>query len=463
MNAPGGHGGYKKEMAINPTADAGLPAVARSDAPVELGELIDRRPMSVAQVMVVVLCAAMLFVDGYDIQVMALAVPSLAAGWSVPPSSFGLALTAVVIGISAGSALLGPLGDRFGRRTMLMITMAAIGIATACTASATTADQFVVWRFMTGVALGAGIPSCAALTSEYAPVANRSFVMGCLNIASPIGAFSAGFIAPPVLEAFGWRGAFLIGGVAPLVLAAVAVLMPESLKFLIARRPSDPRIATILRKIAPDVDPSTVRMQPASQAPRSSLLGPVTGVFLPRTLLLWGMLILNMFNLYVLISWLPTLLEQSGWNPAAALRGAVLIQAGGVVGGLLMSRFMDRGATRPALVGGLLLSAASLVLFSVLPTGTAWVALLLLTGAGVSGSQLSLNALTAAYYPPVMKATGVAWALVVGSLGGIIAPLAGARLIDEHLSPVSILALLAIPAVVCALGVALMRKEWQAH
>jgi len=450
-------------MAINPTADAGVPVAAPSGAAVELGELIDRRPMSVAQVMVVVLCSAMLFVDGYDIQVMALAVPSLSANWSVPPSSFGFALTAVVIGISAGSALLGPLGDRLGRRTMLMITMAAIGIATACTATATTADQFVVWRLITGAALGAGIPSCAALTSEYAPLANRSFVMGCLNIASPIGASCAGFIAPPVLDAFGWRGAFLIGGAAPLVLALLAAFMPESLKFLIARRPKDPRIATILRRIAPEVDPATVRVQPSSQPEKGSLFGPITRVFLPRTVLLWAMLILNMFNLYVLISWLPTLLEQSGWTSAAALRGAVMIQVGGIVGGLLMARLMDRGMTRPALVGGLLLSAASLVLFSVMPTGAAWVALLLLTGAGVSGSQLSLNALSAAYYPPVMKATGVAWALVIGSFGGIFAPLVGASLIEAHFSPVSILALLAIPAVVCACGVALMRKEWQAH
>jgi len=360
--------------------------------------------------------------------------------------------------------LLGPLGDRFGRRTMLMMTMAAIGIATACTAMATTTDQFVFWRLITGAALGAGIPSCAALTSEYAPLANRSFVMGWLNIASPIGAFCAGFIAPPVLEAFGWRGAFLIGGAAPLVLAGVTVVvMPESLKFLIARRPADPRIATILRKIAPDIDPSTVRLQPAGEASRGSLFGPITRAFLPRTLLLWGMQILNMFNLYVLVSWLPILLGQSGWSSTAALRGAVLIQAGGVVGGLLMARFMDRGATRPALVAGLLLSAASLMSFSVLPPGTAWIALLLLTGAGVSGSQLSLNALSAAYYPPVMKATGVAWAVVIGSIGGFAAGPTGTRMIEAHLSPVLILGLLAIPAIVCALGVALMRKEWQAH
>jgi MFS transporter, AAHS family, 4-hydroxybenzoate transporter len=450
-------------MAISPTAAAGVPAKSRSDGPIEPGALIDRRPMSVTQVMVVVLCSAALFVDGYDIQVMALAVPSLSAGWSLPPSSFGLALSAVVIGMSVGSALLAPLGDRVGRRTMLIVTLAAIGVATACTALSTSPFEFAVWRFLTGVALGAGVPNCAALTSEYAPVANRSFVMGCLNIAAPIGAFSAGFIAPAVLEAFGWRGAFLIGGAAPLVFAVLALFLPESLKFLTVRRPADPRIATILRRIAPDVDPATVRAAPAPERQRGALFGPLTSAFLPRTLLLWAMLILNFFNLYVLVSWLPTLLEQSGWSPAAALRGAVLIQGGGVVGGLLMSRFMDLGATRIALVAGLLLSAVSLVLFSAMPAGAAWVALLLLTGAGVSGSQLVLNALSAAYYPPVMKATGVAWALVIGNFGAMAGPLAGAWLIDRHLSPVTILALLAIPAVICASGVAFLRKEWQAH
>ncbi len=430
---------------------------------IELGDLIDLRPVSPAQIFVVALCAAALFIDGYDIQVMALAVPSLAAGWALSPSSFGLALSAVMIGLVVGSGLLGPLGDRLGRRTMLVAAMLFIGISTCCTSLATSPEQFAIWRFITGVALGAGIPSCAALTSEYAPVAHRSFVLGLINIATPLGAFSAGFIAPPVLAAYGWRGAFLIGGIAPLLLAVVALRLPESLKFLLARRPGDARIAAVLRRVAPDVDASSVHLEPAASGGRGSLFGPVSPAFIGRTLLLWGMLVLNFFNLYMLTSWLPTLLQQAGWGADAALRGAVLIQGGGVFGGLLMARFMDRGHTRAALVGGFVLSAVSLALFPVLPGYAAWVALLLLTGAGISGSQLSLNALSAAYYPPVFKATGVAWALVIGGLGSIAAPIAGGVLIDMKLAPVSILALLAIPSLICAAGVGLMRREWQAH
>ena len=430
---------------------------------VDVGRLIDERPLSRAQRLVLAVCLATMILDGYDIQVMALAVPTLAAGWALPPSSFGLALSAVVIGLTLGSGILGPLADRYGRRTLLVATLAAAGLCTALTATATTPAQFVAWRLLTGLALGAGLPACAALTAEYAPAPYRSFLMGVLNIGSPLGAFAAGFVAPPVLAAFGWRGAFLIGGGAPLLLALLACAAPESLKFLYARRPDDPRTAATLRRIAPDADPQRVHLPAVEHRPRGSVLGLLQAPLRARTLLLWGMVGLNLFNLYVLVSWLPTLLTQSGWTLTAALRGAVLIQAGGVLGGLLIARLMDAGATRRALVGGFGLSAACLLAFTVLPSGTAWIVLLLLLGAGVSGSQLALNVLSAAYYPPAIKATGVSWAIVVGGIGSILAPLAGAWLLDLRLRPATILALLAVPALVNAGAVTLMRREWQAH
>lgn len=436
----------------------------RTSPAIELGEIIDHRPMAPVQIWVAVLCAAALFIDGYDIQVMALAVPSLARNLGRPEASFGLALSAVVIGITFGAGVLGPFGDRLGRKTMLISAMIVIGIATGGTALSASVPEFVVWRLLTGAALGAGLPNCAALTSEYAPVARRSLVVGLMNIASPLGAFSAGFIAPPVLDAFGWRGAFLIGGAAPLLIAAlVAIVVPESLKFLIVRRPADPRIGQILQRIAPDVDPATVRVTPPARPPRSSPLKLIGAEFRARTLLLWTLLTFNMFNLYVLVSWLPAMLQRSGWDMAAALRGAVLIQGGGIFGGVLMSLFLDRGLTRASLMIGFCVAALCLLAFSGVPSGAGWVALLLLLGAGVSGCQLSLNALSAAYYPPAIKATGVSWALLIGGVGSTLGPIAGAAMIDHGLSTPHILALLAIPALMSAAAVGLMRREWQAH
>lgn len=438
--------------------------MASSAEPIEIGSVVDHRPLGALQLLVAVLSAMALLVDGYDVQVMALAVPALARDWALPASSFGLALSAVVIGITVGSGAMGPLGDRYGRKTVLVASMIGTGVATACTALAASPGQFVFWRFLTGLALGAGLPNCAALTAEYAPVARRSLIVGLMNIASPMGAFSAGFVAPPVLDAFGWRGTFLLGGAAPLLVGlAVLVLVPESLKFLVVRRPDDPRIGRILRRLAPELDPAAVRIDPPDRTPRASPLVLLSSDYRARTLLLWGLLGLNLFNLYVLVSWLPTLLQRADWSMTASLRGAVLIQAGGVVGGIVMATFLDRGAARAALLGGFGLAGLCLLLFGIVPNGVGWVILLLLLGAGVSGCQLSLNALSAAYYPPAIKATGVSGGLLIGGIGSIVAPLAGAVLIDRGLATVAILALLAIPSLLCMLGVGLMRREWQAH
>jgi len=430
---------------------------------IEVGELIDQRPMSATQRLVVVLCAAAMIVDGYDIMVMALAVPSVAKAWRLEASSFGLALSAVVIGISVGSGFLGPLGDRFGRRTMLIIGMALAGGSTAATALAASPTQFVIWRLITGTALGVCIPSIAALTSEYAPLAHRSLAMGFMNSGPPIGAFSAGFIAPPVLAAFGWRGAFLIGGIGPLLIAVLALALPESLKFLLVRQASNARIARALRRVAPDVDPARLHARTPEATQQRSPLTLLKEPYTARTLLLWGLVWLNLFNLYVLVSWLPTILQQAGWSSDAALRGSVLIQAGGVLGGLTMARFLDRGATKPTMITGFALLTICLALFKVVPSGAGWAVLLLLIGVGVSGSQLSLNTLSAAYYPPAIKATGVGWTLLVGGIGSIVAPLVGGALIQAQVTPVSIVALLSLPAALCVVGVALLRPQWQAH
>ncbi len=343
--------------------------------------------------------------------------------------------------------------------------MLMISAATACTSLAATPGQFVVWRFLTGVALGFSVPNCAALTSEYAPLKSRALAMTLMNAAVGLGAFSAGFIAPPALAAWGWRGAFLLGGAAPLVIALLLLAtVPESLKFLVTRRPGDPRIRAVLARIAPEIDAARVVPAAVSGVPlRRSVLELLSPAFRWRTLLMWTIVALNLFTLYVLISWLPTLLGKAGWAPSAALQGAVLIQAGGVAGGIGLSFLLDRGRTIPALLGAFLVTAASLLLFQTTGSHLVWIVLLLLVGGGVSGCQLSLNALSAAYYPPSIKATGVAWVGVIGGFGSMLGPLAGAAIIDRGFAPAHILAMLALPALLCAGCVLAMRKDWQAH
>ena len=439
--------------------------MSESRTTTDLGVLIDSRPMMPVQIWTVFLCALALFLDGYDIQVMALAVPSLAREWGRPPSDFGLALSGVVIGLSLGGAFLAPLGDRFGRKTAVIGAMTLMGAATLLTATALTPGQFVFWRILTGMGLGVCVPNCNAWTSEFSPLRRRALAVVAMNAAVGLGAFSAGLLAPALLHAWGWRGIFMFGGFGPLAVAALmAFTAPESLKFLVSRKPGHRSIAPTLARIAPGVDHTSLFIPEAAGATSGSPLQLLSRIYRSRTVLLWVMMALNLFTLYVLISWLPTLLERAGWTEAHALQGAVLVQLGGVTGGLTLSVFIDRGWARNSLAAAWLLAAVALGLFLVIPSaGLSWGLLILLVGAGVSGAQLSLNALSTTFYPPAIKATGVGWAGVVGGAGSILGPLAGAQLIHQGMASTHVLALLVIPVLACAAGLPLMRRAWQAY
>ena len=232
-----------------------------------IARLIDERAMSWLQWLVAICCALVMFVDGYDIQVMALAVPALSLQWGIEPSRFGVALSAAVLGIALGGAFVAPWGDRIGRRPLLTTALLIAGLSTLATATSSTPTQFALWRLLTGVGIGAGIPNCNAWTSEYVPARMRGSLLVLMNAAIGIGAFSAGFIAPEILHSWGWRGTFIIGGLVPVLIAVVLFLRaPESLKFLAARRPGDPRIASIVRRLAPDVTLAELQRQEPVEA-----------------------------------------------------------------------------------------------------------------------------------------------------------------------------------------------------
>lgn len=432
---------------------------------VDVARLLDERAITGLQILVAALSALIMFVDGYDVQVMALAVPLVAHQWSLTAPHFSLALSAVLLGISIGAAFIAPLGDRVGRRTLLIYAMALIGLSTTLTSTAASPWQFVLWRLLTGIGLGISIPNCNAWTAEYVPVRARPTILVVMNAAIGAGSFCAGFVAPVIFAHWGWRGAFVLGGVAPLVIGVlILTVAPESLKFLLLRRPADPRIRVILARLAPEVGPSTPieRPQVTAAPSRWSLVELLSPIYRRRTIVLWCVVIFNLFTLYVLISWLPTLLESAGWALSDALRGAVLIQAGGVFGGLLLSIFLSRGTTIPALLVTFVVTAACLVLFRMTPTaGAASWLLLIVMGGGTSGTQLALNALSTAYYPPAIKATGMSWAGVVGNVGAFLAPVVGGWGIEGGLSTANMLSILAVFPVLCFLGAMFMRREWQ--
>jgi AAHS family 4-hydroxybenzoate transporter-like MFS transporter len=399
------------------------------------GSRVDEVAMSGLQKKVIALCCMATFLDGYDTQALGLAVPRMAEAWSLPPSSFGAALSGSFLGIALGAVLLAPLGDRFGRRPTLIAMMIMIGLTTAGVTLATNPTNLTVWRVLTGLGLGGSVPIATALVSEYAPSRRRAAFVALMIACMALGSFAAGLIAPQISNEWGWRGIFSVGAILPLSMAVLlAAALPESKYFQGGRSAGDSKSASPMR------------------ASVASLLSPT---YKMRTLLVWTIFWFNLFVIYSLISWVPTLLRSAGWTHDSAQRASGLVALGGIAGGILLAWIADRGHAIAGLVTAYVGTAVIFFFFIVGPPNvTVWIVLLLLVGAGAVGGQMAAGSVAAAYYYPLeLRSTGVGWFNGVGRIGGIIGPLVLAHFMKSGWSSSHLMGFLAFPMLICAAGV----------
>jgi len=316
---------------------------------------------------------------------------------------------------------------------------------------------------LTGMGFGASVPNATAITSEFVPARRRAALITVMYANIALGAVVAGFAAPPIYAALGWKAVFLAGGVGPIIVCILLWLgLPESVRFLIEKRPGDPRIAKTVSRLAPGVDSQHVTLAARSGIQRQSVVALLEPVYRSRTLLLWLGVAFNLFSLFFLISWLPALLASAGWSAADASRGGVMLQIGGIISGLIMAWYVDRGRTVRAMVIAYAVTAASLGLFLVLPSDSgAWWLLLLTIGSGTSGTQFAFNALSAAFYPPLIRSTGVGWAVGMGRVGAILGPAFGGFIVRAQLGTQQVLGLLMIPVVLCAVCIMFLPLVWR--
>jgi AAHS family 4-hydroxybenzoate transporter-like MFS transporter len=409
---------------------------------------------------VLTLCALVTLLDGFDIQAMASATPSLAADWHVAPGELRWIITAALFGIAGSALIVSPLGDYFGRRTVLLGSFALVGVATLLAATSHTPNELFTWRFLTGIGLGASLPNALALTAEFAPARSRTMLVALMACGISLGAATSGFAAPALIELGGWRAVFATGG----VLAALAWLplfaLPESLRFLVARRRDPNTIGKLLERLDrshrhTDGHNYIMRERPAGKLSVGELLTPRLA---PATLLLWLVFFLNLGLLYLLSSWLPTLLKESGLPLPVALRIAAMFQIGGVVGGFALAWLMQRWGPFIVLSVSYTLTAVALaILGAKVPDAALTTLLIVIMGNGVVGGQVALNVLSATLYPTTARATGVGWALGMGRFGGIIAPLAAGQLMAAGVVIGHLFWLAIVPALICAGGVTLLR------
>jgi AAHS family 4-hydroxybenzoate transporter-like MFS transporter len=420
---------------------------------------IDRVKFGPLQFGVTALCALVAMLDGFDTQAIAYVAPRIAADWGLSPASFGPIFSIGLVGLMIGAFVLSPVADRFGRKTIIVISTVLFGVFALLTARSGAMNELMIYRFLTGIGLGAAMPNIIALTSEYAPERLRATLVTVMFCGFPLGSTIGGLISTSLLAHYDWQAVFILGGALPLLLTPVLVfLLPESVRFLVARGAPESRIAPIVRRLAPSVSTAEFMSNLDNERAEAPKGLSVLQLFSHRraavTGFLWVAFFMNLLVMYFLVNWLPTLLTSAGLPLKLAILSTATLNLGGVVGGVTLGRMIDK--FNPYIVLGTAY-AASAAFIALIAIGGANLPRLLvgaaLAGFGVVGAQTGCNALAASIYPTAIRSTGVGWALGVGRMGAVVGPLAGGLLLARHWAPGSIILAAVAPAMVAALAV----------
>lgn len=423
---------------------------------VDVQAFIDRHPIARLQWLVVGLCFLVTAIDGLDTAAIGFIAPALREEWQVSAASLSPVLGAALVGLMLGAFAAGPLADRFGRKRILLYSVACFGMFSLLAAFSTDLKMLALFRLLTGLGLGGAMPNAITLTSEYCPQRKRSLMVTTMFCGFTLGSALGGLVAAQLVPMFGWRSVLLVGGVLPLCILPLLIwLLPESPRFLLLRHTNRERILKILARI------STL---PASwngyfkndhdkpdQFEKSPIRLLVSRPFRLGTFALWVSFFMSLLIIYMMTNWLPLLIKDTGLSLSHAAIVSAMFQIGGTVGAICLGGAMDKFEPHRVLIIAYVIGAACLYGIGHFYSNYS---LLIICVAGmgfcISGSQVGANALAASYYPTASRATGVSWAHGVGRIGSVCGTIGGGFMFSFGMDIRHIFALLMIPALLAA-------------
>jgi len=372
------------------------------------------------------LCGVVLFLEGYDIAAAGYAIPALVDAWKVPPATFTRVLTSGNVGMLLGSVCAGWLGDRLGRKPVLLGCIVVFGVFSLLSALVGSPSHLEALRFFTGLGLGGGLPTAVALASDFAPGTSQARVLILMIVGVPIGFSLGGFLASYLVYFYGWPAIFVAGGMLPLVVALLLSLwLPERAMSRSARHHFSPALL-------------------------------FQDQLAPSTLLLWTINALNLLGIYFILQWTPAILHSTGVSSSRAILGTTMYGLGTIASPFVVAHMVDRFGVEPTLASGLTFGACCVLAIGLFYPGF-WIIAVLLCGVGIGGGcQAGIVSLSALAYPSPIRSTGAGWALGAGRLGTISGPLLAGFLLALGFTAPELYVLAAIPAFSTALLMAIL-------
>lgn len=394
--------------------------------------------------------------DGMDFAVMAFTAPYIRDELGLSSNLLGRVFSAAVVGQILGGFLITHIADRIGRRPTIIAASFLFGVLTLMTALASTYPQLLLIRFLDGLAIGGMLPVAWALNIEFAPRLRRASVVAFIMLGYSLGSAGAGPLTNLVAPGQGWQGVYVWAGVGTLLAAtALYFWLPESIRFLTAKRRDSSRIAALLNQVEPAIgatanDQFTLTDE-TSPGPRFRVSQLFRGDLRFITPLLWAAYMASSFAIFLSSTWGPLLLEGLHLARRSAALLASLSGLLGAVGGMLLVRKTEHLGPR----GVMICPAIALPLLLVIGTGLApdhvvW-GLVPVFGMLLGAGHTAIVSIAGVYYPSSIRASGGGWATSIAKCGAVFGPLAGGAILASDLPVIRTYAFLAFyPVVVCA-------------
>ena len=404
--------------------------------------------MTQVQYFSIAICFLMSVLDGMDVLVVSYCAPAIAEDLNLGPKTLGFVFSAGLIGMAIGAIFLAPFADRFGRKKLILASAFIMGLSVLLTAYSENISQLILMRLVSGLGIGCMLATTATLTSENVLNNSKDFWVSLVISGYPVGAVVSGYVAAAIIPSYGWESMFVLAGLTTLLtIPLIFFFLSESPQFYLKKQPKDAlaKANKILIKM---------NFKPLDSLPKIGLKANnkplVSQLFSEKykisTLQLWAALFFAFGCLYFLISWIPKLATDAGLSIELAIYAGTIFNVGAFFGIVLQGYFSSKIGLKKTISFFLLLTFLLMASFKLFVGTDILLLVYFLLGFSLQGGFVGLYAVAARLYPTEFKTTGVGWAIGIGRVGGILAPLIGGLLISIGLSLSANFLIFSIPA-----------------
>lgn len=425
----------------------------------EAQRILDDVPMTRLQIAAVVLCVALNAIDGFDVLAISFAAPGIAAEWGISRGALGIVLAMELIGMAAGSVVLGSIADNLGRRPIILGCLVVMASGMYLASQATSVNALLATRFVTGVGIGGMLATTNAMVAEYSNARHRNFNVVLMATGYPVGIIIGGSLATILLAHFDWRAVFILGAaMTGVLLPAIWFLMPESISYLAQKKRPD-ALAQINR-ILTRMGHAVLEQLPASEEKSTGWRDLFSPQLARTTILLTTAYLAHIITFYFILKWIPNIVVDMEYSPASA--GGILVWAnvGGAVGSVLLGSLTHYFRLRSLIITALIGSIVMINIFGMGQVNLTSLAIVAgITGFFTNSAVVGLYAMLAQSYPTHLRAGGTGFVIGMGRAGAVLGPIIAGFLFEGEFSLTAVSFVMALGSLVAIFALMFLKEK----